>query len=557
MIDKKTFLAFILIAAVMVLWTLTVPQPVPQREAEQTETEKTEQLPVDIPQDAKQAKDGTSRVVVTTPAVSKADLVEFTIQTPLYTAIISNEYGGSIRSFKLSKYFRFDSVSVDLASIQNHKNLVLSGISTESGPFTLDESWAIAGVSDGETFILNDESKTVSFETVLDGRRVYKTLVFNPDSYLINTSVDFSMARDIISQGVVTYEWEGGLPPTEKNVKDDASYFKAYLFQGDEVIEPDIDDYEDGPGFTTYTGQTDWVAVRTKYFISALIPSIPAAGAKTSGITENKHDIHNVALLLNADERQDVSLFLGPLEYKRIRGLGVELQKTMSLGFAPIRPISRGILYLMQQLYVLIPNYGFVLIIFSILVKIAVYPLTNKSYESTRKMQAIQPLITELKNKHKNDPQKLNKATMGLYKEHGVNPLGGCLPILLQMPLLFALFQVFRSTIDLRGASFILWITDLSTPDTLTYIAGFPLNILPLVMVVTMLLQQKMTPAQGGAQQKTTMYVMNVFFLFLFYNFPSGLNLYYTLFNALTILQQKFLTPHTPIKVPVKTKKKK
>ena len=136
--------------------------------------------------------------------------------------------------------------------------------------------------------------------------------------------------------------------------------------------------------------------------------------------------------------------------------------------------------------------------------------------------------------------------------------MGGCLPMLIQMPLLFALFQVFRSTIELRGEPFILWITDLSAPDTLLEIGGFPINILPLLMAVSMFIQQKMTPTAAGAgQQKQMMYFMNIFFIFIFYRLPSGLNLYYTLFNVLTILQQKYLNPQqadTPAPAIVKKK---
>ena len=137
--------------------------------------------------------------------------------------------------------------------------------------------------------------------------------------------------------------------------------------------------------------------------------------------------------------------------------------------------------------------------------------------------------------------------------------MGGCLPLLIQMPLLIALFQVFRSTIELRGAPFMLWITDLSAPDTLFVIGGFAVNILPLIMAASMFVQQKMTPTTmgAGAQQKSMMYIMPIFMTFIFYRFPSGLNLYYTLFNVLTILQQKYLTPaQQPGKQPAKFKKK-
>ena len=221
----------------------------------------------------------------------------------------------------------------------------------------------------------------------------------------------------------------------------------------------------------------------------------------------------------------------------------------MNFGFSLIRPISLGVLWLLKYFYGWFPNYGVVLILFSLVVKIVVFPLTKKSHQSSKEMQALQPEVSKLKEKHKNNPQKLNQATMNLYKERGVNPLGGCLPLLIQMPLLISLFQVFRSTIELRGAYFAGWITDLSAPDVVfrlpfsvpLYGDGFA--ILPIIMGVTMFIQQKMMPTQASGQQKFLSYFMTGFFVLLFNGFPSGLNLYYTLFNILTILQQKYLTP--------------
>ena len=175
-------------------------------------------------------------------------------------------------------------------------------------------------------------------------------------------------------------------------------------------------------------------------------------------------------------------------------------------------------------------------------------------------MQALQPQIQRLKEKYKNDSQKLSRAQMELFKEKGVNPMGGCLPLLLQMPILISFFTIFRSTIEFRGAPFFGWITDLSVPDTITTIAGFPINILPFLMGITMFLQQKLMAApDGGNQQKIMMYFMNVFFLFLFYTFPSGLNLYYSVFNLLSIVQQKYFTPDVaaPVVKNIKIKKEK
>jgi YidC/Oxa1 family membrane protein insertase len=233
----------------------------------------------------------------------------------------------------------------------------------------------------------------------------------------------------------------------------------------------------------------------------------------------------------------------------------------MDFGWAIVRPISKGVLWVLKTMHGFIPNYGVILIIFSILIKLIVYPLTKKSYQSTQAMQAIQPEIASLKEKYKNNPTKLNQATMELYKKKGVNPLGSCFPMMLQMPLLFALFTVFRSTIELRGEPFIFWIKDLSAPDVIFYLPfkvplyGDYVCALPILMALSMFAQQKMMTPQAttgpqAEQQKIMQYFMMGFFFLLFNSFPSGLNLYYTLFNVLTIAQQK-LTGNTQAENPV------
>jgi YidC/Oxa1 family membrane protein insertase len=262
-------------------------------------------------------------------------------------------------------------------------------------------------------------------------------------------------------------------------------------------------------------------------------------------------DAYDIALSFPAKGPTALKLYLGPLEYDKIKAINRELEKTMNFGWGFIRPISKGVLFVLKKMHEFIPNYGYVLILFSFAVKLLVYPLTKKSYQSTAAMQQLQPEIAALKDKHSSNPQKLNQATMKLYKEKGVNPLGGCLPMLLQMPLLFALFQVFRTTIELRAEPFVWWIKDLSAPDavfTLPFsipIYGSHVAILPILMVVSMFIQQRMM--SGGAaqqpQQKTMQYFMTGFFFLMFNSFPSGLNLYYTLFNVLTIAQQKLIPP--------------
>ena len=230
------------------------------------------------------------------------------------------------------------------------------------------------------------------------------------------------------------------------------------------------------------------------------------------------------------------------MDYIRIKSLDVGLENAMSLGWGIFKPIGRLITWTLKTMYSVIPNYGIVVILFAFLIKLLLNPLSIKQFKSQKKMQEIQPRLQEIKRKYKNDTAKLSRAQMQLFKDSGYNPASACLPLFLQMPILIAVFTVFRTTVDFRGAPFFGWISDLSAPDTLFTLAGIPINILPFFMGGTMFLQQKMMSANNSdPQQKTIMYVMNAVFLVLFYSFPSGLNLYYAVFNILSIAQQSYM----------------
>jgi YidC/Oxa1 family membrane protein insertase len=244
-------------------------------------------------------------------------------------------------------------------------------------------------------------------------------------------------------------------------------------------------------------------------------------------------------------ESAALTLYLGPLEYDIIKSYGRGLTGMMNLGAAwIIRPISEYVMIpLFKFLRMFIPNYGIIIIVFSIIIKIALTPLTKTSMRSMRKMQALTPMMNEIREKYKDDPQKMNQQVMNLYKEYGVNPASGCLPLLLQMPILFALYAVFRSSIELRQAHFVWWITDLSIPDsivhlpmTIPFFGISSLSGVALAMGVTMFVQQKMSVTDP--RQKAMIYMMPVLMTLLFNGFPSGLNLYYFVFNVLSIGQQ-------------------
>lgn len=249
-------------------------------------------------------------------------------------------------------------------------------------------------------------------------------------------------------------------------------------------------------------------------------------------------------------------LYFGPANYQILMETGYDFDKVVDLGL--LRPVSIAIIWLLGKIYGVIGSFGWAIIILTVISKIVLWPLTHKSYSSMGKMQKLQPKIAVLKEKCKNDPKKLQAETMKLYKEHGVNPMGGCLPMLLQMPILFALFTTLRNTILLRKASFWIipgkWIKDLSGPDILMTlekaypIIGNQLNILPLLMGLSFFLQQKFTPttsagsAQAAQQQKMMSTMMPILFTFMFYTLPAGLNLYFMLSTFITVAQQVIVT---------------
>ena len=218
------------------------------------------------------------------------------------------------------------------------------------------------------------------------------------------------------------------------------------------------------------------------------------------------------------------TLYIGPIDYKRLDEYQIGLHELASLGWVIIKPFSIAIIWLLPKIYSVIPNYGIVIIIFAFLIKLVTYPLSRKQNLAMARMKDLQPKMKALQEKYKNDPQRLNKEMMKLYKEAGANPLSGCLPMLPQLPLFFALFTVFRTTIEFRGASFIGWISDLSTPD--------PYYILPIIMVIVMFVQQKMT--MTDPKNKMLTYLMPLFFGYISLNFPAGLVLYWTAFSLLS-----------------------
>lgn len=293
-----------------------------------------------------------------------------------------------------------------------------------------------------------------------------------------------------------------------------------------------------------------WGSVKNQFFTAVLTPEEPAQGyftqpvqfAPTEAFPEGGRGITgNVEFNPFAIEGQqsmviETKFYVGPKEYSRLTRLGQQQDLIMQFGF--FGWISKLLLTLMNWFYSVIPNYGVAIILVTILIKALLWPLTAKAANSAKKMAKIQEPLKALKEKYKDNQQKLQQETLKLFRANKVNPLAGCLPILVQIPIFLALFWMLRSASELRYAEFILWMKDLSQPDTIAVIAGFPINILPLLMGVTMFFQMRMTTISMDSTQAKLFKFMPFIFLIFCYGFSSGLVLYWTVQNLLTILQQ-------------------
>jgi YidC/Oxa1 family membrane protein insertase len=562
--DRQATLGFILIGLVMLVWMwFQTPAPQPPRPAthDSVGVKVQEAPPVQHPvtppahvEDSAQARPDLGKFFAKRSAGAEKILV---VETDLYRAEISS-HGGVIRSWALKHYLTWDKSPVEMVMPGKGGDFGLLFTSADGRLVNTRDLFFDAGYINGWTVTLKGDE---SFSAVLtlpteNGGTLVKTLKFTNGSYAVDAGLQFTNLSQVISNYEYQVVWEHGLPNAEYNSVDESSFAMAYASSGGELAELDAPKGGETKK-SDLNGSTDWVAARNKYFAVALLPEPgKSQGAYVEGRAEPRpnngiQETYSLALKMPlkgaATETATISLYLGPLDYDIIKSYGRGLTGMMNLGAAwIIRPISEYVMIpLFKFLRMFIPNYGIIIIVFSIIIKIALTPLTRSSMRSMRKMQALTPMMNEIREKYKDDPQKMNAQVMNLYKEYGVNPASGCLPLVLQMPILFALYAVFRSSIELRQAHFAWWITDLSIPDvivhlpiTIPFFGITALSGVALAMGVTMFVQQKMSVTDP--RQKAMIYMMPILMTLLFNGFPSGLNLYYFVFNVLSIGQQMF-----------------
>jgi len=558
-LDKRTIMAFVVIGIIIILMPYYQQWLNPQDETDLVQQETTttvqEPAPVQTP-----PPDYVRSQASIESRQQTADAKEIVIANDKFAMTLSNLGGGTVRDYM---FFDFDDKSGDnlqLLPIEAGANLNLQYTNLYQDPSDLEyiafDCSRLDNYSDGDTLWVQGETSLTFSALTQDDIKIEKTFTFYQNRYDFGLNVVFADYLQKMAGLRYSINWLDGFAITEKDPVDDIMYSGVYAMMGEELVKVEGRKAKAEGTVLNTDGRTDWMAFKSKYFTGFIAP-VENKGVRselklTKDKTSRGFDLSMDMALSKGNYQQDSYIIgLVPAEKKLLDSYGLGLEKTLNRGGAIIRPFAVALHWLMKFLYGLIPNYGVVIFIMALIIKIITYPLTHKSYSSMKKMQLVQPKIKELQEKYKNNQQVLQQKTMELYKEEKVNPMGGCLPMLLQLPLLYGLFIVFRTAIEFRGAPFVLWINDLSAPDVL-FSFGFniPLigqnfSVLPILMTALMVVQQKLSGAnatgQQAQQQKMMQWLMPAMMFFLFYRFPSGLVWYYLIFNALTILQQKFI----------------
>ncbi|MBQ27917.1 MAG: hypothetical protein CMH81_07255 [Nitrospiraceae bacterium] len=479
------------------------------------------------------------------------------VNTDLYRAVFSS-VGGVVTSWTLKRHLNADVKNRQPIELIADTEVSYPGplaILTEASEANHPFSTAVYTVEGGDLDLSEfDPSGELTFwyHDPQTGASISKSMTFSNDSYVVDVEIKTSELSDpyVVSLGTnfgVT-EWD---EQTFIGINGPATFMNGEI----DKTSPEAEEIREG--------LLSWVALQDKYFISALIPDGAADAGPDLGkvsLIPREEKLFSAGVLVNPLQGPQASsyrLYAGPKSYNGLSALNVGLEDTIDFGWfiygswSLVRAVAKPLFSVLSFLYEYTHNYGLAIIILTIGIKILFAPLTYKAYVSMKSMAKLQPKMMEIQKKYKDDKQKMNIEVMNLYKNEKVNPVGGCLPILLQMPVFISLFNILYMTVELRQAPFMLWISDLSSPD--------PFFVLPVLMGVSMFIQQKIQPTPMNPQHAKIMLMLPFFLTFIFLNFASGLVLYWVVNNVLTIAQQyiteQFLVPRTTAPVPETTLK--
>lgn len=485
------------------------------------------------------------------PASAQRDALETIVKTPFYEIRIS-EKGAVIKSLILTQYRETIAADAPFKELLDGElNSGVLSLGFEKGRLSGYQN-VFFNVDRKETLIdaTQSDQRLGYTWTSQDGITIQKNFLFSPDTYMIKMQVVLVNRSEQTFSDNMTLSLEKYFPEGSGGYGFQGP--SGFINQRAERVKIKKIAKQD-----QYPGKVNWISIQDRYFMESLIPLQPVEGRmqlfkKENNIVENRL-IYPVGDIIPGTQKQiDFGIFFGPKSMAVLKTLDYDLDKAIHFGMFDI--LAKPCLWTLNFIYNnLVPNYGFAIIMLTILIKIILWPLGNKSYKSMSAMKKLQPLMAELREKNKNDKKKMNQELMNLYKTYKVNPMGGCLPMILQIPVFFALYRMLYETIELRHAPFFLWITDLAAPDRLFHFGfsipfmepPYGIPVLTIVMGATMILQQKMSPPAGDPMQAKMMMLMPVVFTFIFINFSSGLVLYWLTNNVLSIAQQYYVQKKT------------
>jgi YidC/Oxa1 family membrane protein insertase len=419
--------------------------------------------------------------------------------------------GGAVKSARLKKY---------------NAEIVPSGKYLLGTALLLPQGWFSTA---GTPMRVATTDSSVTFTAHADSLTLTKTYTLHKDYTLDHRVAIAGPSLGFAIDGMA------GLALTESNVKEGLVHFHFYSKVGKKLHQTPSHQLRKPQG---KCDSAEWVGIKSKYFLLAVI----ACGRtfdSTYAVALDDGRVGFSAVMRKPAPETQFTVYLGPIEYNRLRAFGIGLDNVVGLGWT--RPLAVAMLWFLRLLFSVVRNWGVAIIVFSILMKVAFYPLTRTQTKQMRQMQLLQPKLNELKVKYKNDAQKLNSETMQLYKLYKINPASGCLPLLIQMPVFWALYAVLRNAIEMRGAALGFWLKDLSQPDTLfghlpsglPMVGGAAIGLVPILMGASSIVQTLMTSTDKKNLAMTIL--MPLFITLIFLNMPSGLQLYWFMYNVLSI----------------------
>ncbi|SEA36224.1 protein translocase subunit yidC [Desulfuromusa kysingii] len=436
--------------------------------------------------------------------------------------------GATVRSVVLKQYNETNETSSSSLTLLSADNFELSTLQTfGSDGFYIPKNLNYQLTTNKDLIIVDKDNVEINFVASINNFIVVKTYIFHPDLYSFDVNIKITNTSSSPVSGRFNLSLLSSWDKDSKSAM--YTFVGPVTYDGEELQEDKPAKLEESPKL--YKNNFVWSGYSTKYFLNAIDPHESSEQlfiTTGSGYVENKFISAQSTLLANQEILFDYTSYFGPKDDKYLLAAGHLFDEVIDYGF--FHPLSKPLMVVLKFFYKFLGNYGFSIILLTVCIKLIFWPLTQKSYKSMKGMQKLQPEMKKMREKYGSDKQKLNQEMMAFYKENKVNPMGGCLPMVIQIPVFFALYRVLLGSIELRHAPFMLWITDLAAKD--------PYYVTPLIMGVTMFLQQKMTPTNMDPTQEKIMLMMPIVFTFMFLNFPAGLVLYWLTNNLLTILQQ-------------------